>query len=208
MSLYNELRGMHPLFVYHSFTLSEGALEFHFSIDEYHFYPRWEFDKALYTRDHSRAQAERAAFSLGMAELVSYWKCACCPRVEILCGGLTEKQKKWWKKLYFNGLGEFFYRNGIEADFEDFMTIDAPEPAPLPLRNAELNGVLVPIGGGKDSVVTVELLKKAGADIYPYIINPRGAASTKRCWSLTQRDISTGTLRFRQWWLFRLSFSQ
>ena len=175
MSLYNELRGKHPLFVYHSFALSEGALEFHFSIDEYHFYPRWEFDKALSAGKYSREKAERAAFSLGMAELVSYWKCACCPRVEVRCGGLAEQQKKWWKKLYFNGLGEFFYRNGIKADFEDFMTIEAPEPAPLPHHKAELNGVLVPIGGGKDSVVTVELLKKAGADIYPYIINPRGA---------------------------------
>ena len=33
----------------------------------------------------------------------------------------------------------------------------------------------MPIGGGKDSVVTLELLKKAGVDISAYIINPRGA---------------------------------
>lgn len=175
MSLYNELRGKHPLFIYHSYTLADDSLEFHFSIDGYHFYPRWEFDGALTAGEYSREQAERAAFSLGMAELVSYWKCACCPRVEVRCGGLTDKQKKWWKKLYYNGLGEFFYRNGIDADPEDFMAIEAPEPAPLPPHTAELGGVLVPIGGGKDSVVTVELLKKAGADIYPYIINPRGA---------------------------------
>ena len=34
---------------------------------------------------------------------------------------------------------------------------------------------LVPIGGGKDSVVTLELLRRAGKRIRPLIMNPRGA---------------------------------
>ena len=37
------------------------------------------------------------------------------------------------------------------------------------------NGVLVPIGGGKDSAVTLELLRLAGRPVCAYIINPRGA---------------------------------
>lgn len=175
MSLYSQLREKHPLFIYHDFSLSENSLTFHFSIDEYHFYPKWEFDASLSAGEYDRAQAEQIAFSLGMAELVSYWKCACCPTVEVRCGGLSDKQKLWWKKLYFNGLGEFFYRNGIDAEFDDFMTIIAPPSQPPHEFSAKLSGVLVPIGGGKDSVVSVELLKKAGADIHPYIINPRGA---------------------------------
>ncbi len=175
MSLYNDLREKHPLFIYHSCEMESGSLTFHFSIDDYHFYPRWEFPAEISGGSFNREQAERIAFSLGMAELVSYWKCACCPTVEVRCGGLSAWQRNWWKKLYFNGLGEFFYRNGITPDFENFMTITAPEPKPLPEFSAELSGVLVPIGGGKDSVVSVELLKKAGADIHPYIINPRGA---------------------------------
>ena len=36
-------------------------------------------------------------------------------------------------------------------------------------------GVLVPVGGGKDSAVTLELLKGAGVPVYAYIINSRGA---------------------------------
>lgn len=175
MSLYNDLRVKHPLFIYHSYELESDSLTFHFSIDDYHFYPRWEFPAELSSGSFPRRQAELIAFSLGMAELVSYWKCACCPNVEVRCGGLSTWQKNWWKKLYFNGLGEFFYRNGITPDFENFMTITAPEPAPPPEFSASLSGVLVPVGGGKDSVVTLELLKKAGEDIHPYIINPRGA---------------------------------
>lgn len=173
---YEELRAEHGTFIYHSFELGDDCLRFHFSIDEYHFYPEWRFDASLTKGGYDRCQAERIAFSLGMAELVSYWKCCCPPIVEVRCGGLSDWQKSWWKKLYFNGLGEFFYRNGINADFDDFMTIIAPDREQPVSGSTELYGALVPIGGGKDSVVTLELLKKAGCDITPYVINPRKAA--------------------------------
>ena len=55
------------------------------------------------------------------------------------------------------------------------MTITAPDPEPLRDLSRELLGTLVPVGGGKDSVVTLELLKSMGEDITPYIINARGA---------------------------------
>ncbi len=175
MSLYDELRRKHSRFIYHSFELHGNELIFHFSIDDYHFRPKWTFPEGINSLDYDRELADKIAFSLGMAELVSYWKCACPPVVEVRCGGLSGWEKQWWKKLYFNGLGEFFYRNGITPDFDSFMTIEAPEEQPLSPRTNALAGVLVPIGGGKDSVVTLELLKKTGEDISAYIINPRPA---------------------------------
>lgn len=175
MGTFDELRKRHPRFIYHSFELSESGIRYHFQLDGYHFRPEWRFDPDTSRLRFDAGQAEAIAFSLGMAELVSYWKCACSPVVEVRCGGLSERQRLWWKKLYFNGLGEFFYRNGITADFESFMTIEAPEPPAPPECRQELRGALVPVGGGKDSVVTLELLKRAGEDITPYIINPRGA---------------------------------
>lgn len=181
MTLYEQLREKHSTFIYHSYEFTKedmkNVLRFHFSIDEYHFYPQWTWDFDI-PDSCDITLIDELAFSLGMAELVSYWKCACCPEVEVRCGALTEWQKNWWKKLYFNGLGEFFYRNGIEPDFDGFMNITAPatiERRAFYGRRSELSGILVPIGGGKDSVVSVELLKKHGADIHPYIINPRGA---------------------------------
>lgn len=172
---FNELREKHPRFIYHSFELTENDLIFHFQISEFHFYPKWRFDLNLAEYKFDREQLELIAFSLGMAELVSYWKCSCCPIVEVKCGGLSDWQKNWWKKLYFNGLGEFFYRNGITTDFAGFMTIEAPKPPEPPNFSPKLSGALVPVGGGKDSVVSLELLKQAGEDITPYIINPRCA---------------------------------
>lgn len=179
MGLYEQLRQKHSRFIYHSYDFScyeeVVKLTFHFSIDDFHFYPDWTFPEKYMRVEHDRELVDRIAFSLGMAELVSYWKCACPPVVEILCGGLSEEQKEWWKKLYFNGLGEFFYRNGITPDYEAFMKIEAPECEPLSVCDNSLSGFMIPVGGGKDSVVSLELLKKHGADISAYIINPRRA---------------------------------
>lgn len=175
---FDELRSKYKSFIYHDYRLEENALTFHFQIDEFHFYPRWTFPFELSRLDYDRKQADLIMFSLGMAELVSYWKCACCPTVEIRCGSLSERQKVWWKKLYYNGLGEFFYRNEIDADFDSFMTIICTgnrAPQSFGEFSGGLSGALVPVGGGKDSVVTLELLKKAGEDITPFMINGRKA---------------------------------
>lgn len=175
MNRFDELRQKHPRFIYYDYKLGEGELKFHFGMDDCHFYPTWSFEPALLNGEYDRALADALAFSLGMAELVSYWKCACCPEVEIRCKGLSKYQKNWWKTLFYNGLAEFFYRNGITTDFESFMTITAPEPADEEFSSRALSGVMVPVGGGKDSVVTLELMKSTGVSITPYIINPRGA---------------------------------
>ena len=191
MSKFDELRAKHQRFIYHSFDLNEKYLEFHFSIDDFHFYPKWTFDIGAFDTEKYREMA----FSLGLAELISYWKCACCPIVEIRCGGLSERQKKWWKTLYWGGLAEFFYRNGISTDFEGFMTIEAPEPALLNHSWGELSGVMVPVGGGKDSVVSLEILRQAGERITPYVINPRPA--TEGCVQAAQIPLSDAIFAHR-----------
>jgi len=118
-------------------------------------------------------------FNIGMIELISYWKIACPKKVIIKPYQLDGEQVKWWKKLYFNGLGEFFFLNGIDTDFDDFMTIESDST-----RKSIVSGngfdfderTLVPVGGGKDSVVTLEALRRK-MDIIPLIINPRGATT-------------------------------
>lgn len=117
-------------------------------------------------------------FHIGMVELVSYWKAACPKEVRILPHSITKEQIRWWKKLYFHGLGEFFYLNNIEATMEDFMSIKTSgtkvEKSHKFLNN---NKVLVPVGGGKDSVVTLELLKKSNLEVIPMAVNPREATN-------------------------------
>ena len=113
-------------------------------------------------------------FQIGMIELVSYWKATCSPRVIIKGRKLSEEQVLWWKNVYYQGLGEFFYTNGITTDAGSFMQILSEGETMLPQNISLDETVIVPIGGGKDSVVTLELLAST-KKIRPFIMNPRGA---------------------------------
>ena len=134
-----------------------------------------------------KAIMDQLVFQIGMVELVSYWKSFCPPVVRICCGRLSDQQIAFWKKLYFNGLGEFFYTNSITATLDNFMTIvidcdaESESVAPAPTECAsslDANAYLVPIGGGKDSVVTLECLHgDPKRKIIPLIMNPRGATT-------------------------------
>lgn len=120
---------------------------------------------------------ENFLFHMGMVELISYWKAACPPNVIIKPYHLDDNQIQFWKNIYWNGLGEFFYVNKINTSMADFMqikSISTKEIEASPIHVKEK--IIVPIGGGKDSVVSLELLKDSGLELHPFIINPRGAS--------------------------------
>lgn len=88
---------------------------------------------------------------------------------------LSPAQKALVRDAYENGLGEFYARNDLSRFGKlTFSFGDAvPAPAPdLPHRT------LLPIGGGKDSLVSVQLLEKAGAEYSPFAVNPKGPILT------------------------------
>ena len=122
-------------------------------------------------------EIDNLVFNMGMVELISYWKAACPAEVIIKPFYLNEDQIQFWKKLYWNGLGEFFYINEIAADMQNFMHIrtDSSKKSESFSLQTEQK-IIVPIGGGKDSAVSLELLKSSSLKLFPFIINPRGAS--------------------------------
>lgn len=190
MEQYQSLRERFPRFYYRGYEVSqkEGYLGITYRFETEglaSFAPQWRFpipDGAGNLLEDGLLR--EMIFSLGMVELVSYWKLTCSPKVIVEAGALDEGQVRWWKKLYFHGLGEFFHINGIEeADMEGFMALESAAAADIPkegpageTKEPDLSGgFLVPIGGGKDSAVTLDLLLRGGFPVYGYIINPRGA---------------------------------
>ena len=97
---------------------------------------------------------------------VSYYKVAAPPSIEHAGSPLV-------RALYTDGLAEFGYVNGIDmrerVRFDATPLAAAPreEPLALPRRTA------VPIGGGKDSIVTLEALRAAGEPLVAFSVgNP------------------------------------
>lgn len=182
-SLYHSLRKKYPFFSFEEFRIvnSDDHLQitYRFNLSGLHFFePTLTIPaKSFVNFSINEELLNNLAFHIGMVELISYWKTACPPKVIIRPAFLSNSQIDWWKKLYFNGLGEFFYVNGIDAGMDDFMVIES-----IGQRNFQVEGftstesVLVPVGGGKDSVVTLELMNRSGNPVIPFILNPRRAS--------------------------------
>ena len=103
-----------------------------------------------------------AVFLLGMVEAVSYWKLACPARFTVRPGSFSREEAMFWEKLLTRGFGEFYWLNGIYGKVPDdgYVRVSSEPDAPAhPAGMADTAGCLVPVGGGKDSVVTLELLK-------------------------------------------------
>ena len=177
MNKFEELRTKYPDFIYENYEIIETKenyeITFYFNIPNLTtFEPKLIIEKEN-VKNNDKNFIEYIVFNIGLVELISYVKCTCSKNIKINCGYLDECQIKWFKKLYYNGLGEFLYRNNINIKEDELFNITTTNEKKE--FNVEYNGQgnLIPVGGGKDSNVTLELLKEE--DNTCFIINPKGA---------------------------------
>ncbi len=149
----------------YQFERETGELKLRYSFDEkVHFEEVLKFP--LEGIDWSRVNLQALKQALDNLHLImgiSYYKAYCPKRMVLKEQVLSPEQGVFWKRLYERGLGEFFYRN--EIDFRDLVNFPVDESAEVGHVHLDLSDrALVPIGGGKDSLVTAELLDDAGED--------------------------------------------
>ena len=93
---------------------------------------------------------------------ISYFKTCLPQKVEIKTGKLSKSQAIFFTKIYENGLGEFFVENKLNPRNQiHFPFSKNSNKKSIPLN---LSGTIVPIGGGKDSLVTAKILEKHGEE--------------------------------------------
>lgn len=179
-----DFREKYKTFSYNGYHLSQnpGSIDvvFDFEIDgfcEFHPCTRIMTDNLNIINKFDSRTGQRIIFSLGMVEAVSYWKSSCAPQMLVKCGELSDDDCLWWKKLYFNGLGEFFYRNSIETTLDDFVNITCVSASEkgeaYPFNSSGKN--IIPVGGGKDSNVTMNLLRAEHEKNICFTVNNQGA---------------------------------
>ncbi len=182
------LREKYSDFIYEDYEIIEDKeyilLKFYFSINGLvKFTPITKILRKNFNFSEIDNNTKNIVFNLGLVELISYWKVVCSKNIIIKCGFLNEEQIKWFKKLYFYGLGELFYTNGINTNINDFMNIVCTgKPIEIENKKNSKEDFLIPIGGGKDSAVTLELLKEYHSKSYAFIVNPKEV--TKKCASI------------------------
>lgn len=119
------------------------------------------------TLDHVNAEArETLLLLLSLAASPSYFK-AFAPQTIEVPAGLTELQRTFLGELITKGLGEFMFVNDLPGVFDtEIIAPTRPEPAGTGHRASDpIRRVLVAVGGGKDSVVSIEALKSAGYEV-------------------------------------------
>jgi hypothetical protein len=101
---------------------------------------------------------------------VSYYKVGAPPRVEAP-NPVPAEAAALFTAVYSRGLAEYAYRNDLPYVLD--LVVDVPELSPpaTPVDNADARP-LSPVGGGKDSIVTLEILRAAGLDPVPFSVNP------------------------------------
>jgi len=121
------------------------------------------FPGAPFALDAPRAQAaEQALRLLHLLTGVSYYKAAVPPEIRIDDYAIDADTAAMMEEIYVNGLGEFAYRNGLDLHGRVRFPVGKATPdAPAPVLGLSRHA-LVAIGGGKDSLVSIEALRGAG----------------------------------------------
>ena len=119
---------------------------------------------APFALDATRAQAvEHAVRLLHLITGVSYYKAAVPNEIRIEGYAIDAATAVLMEQVYVHGLGEFAYRNGLSLHGRVRFPIAAQAPAPAAAAGLREHA-LVAIGGGKDSLVSIEALRGAGVD--------------------------------------------
>jgi hypothetical protein len=117
---------------------------------------------APFELDAQRVRAvEHATRLLHLAAGVSYYKAAVPEQIAIEGYAIDPETARFLADVYENGLGEFAYRNGLQLRGRIRFPADAAATDPAPALGL-VPHALVAIGGGKDSLVSIEALRRAG----------------------------------------------
>jgi hypothetical protein len=159
---------MDNAFIFHSynFNATTGVLHLRYAYENG---AAFEETLAFPPPERPLAPAARAALEASFRLIfllagVSYYKAFAPTRLKCAAFRLDPATAAFVESVYRQGLGEFAFRNQINlAECVHFQSEEVPSPAKIRLHLP--HRTLVPVGGGKDSIVTLEALKQAGENI-------------------------------------------
>jgi hypothetical protein len=146
---------------------------------------------------------ERALVHLHIAAGTSYYKAAAPALVVVEDTSLTPDELEFHRRLYDDGLREFAVENGLEVPRRVEIrpgrgTVPRREPLAITVRPG---GLVVPIGGGKDSMVLIESVKHLKPSLFA--VNPHPlvldlAAQTGLELIVVRRHLSPGLMELNR----------
>ena len=165
---------MKSSFIFDSYAFSPKSLKISFTYRMIHGIESYLFTENLIlpklpSENLTSSALKKTLDSLHLILGISYWKLFCPSVVEIPHISLSRDEAKFWNTIYSTGLGEFYYKNNLDGNkILRFPYSDIEAPGAIRINSKDR--ALVGIGGGKDSVVTAQLLKKESKKFDGFVV--------------------------------------
>lgn len=182
MKVHKILRKKYPEFVFKGwktkFQNKDLEISYFFEIP-----PTFKFKSKILIEKIPTTFPEKKTFEkllsrLGLIEMLNYWKLTCSPLIRIENFSLNPGELKFFKKLILKGMAQYFFENKINFLEKKFLTIKSQmtikKEKPKRLKRSFFKAdILIPLGGGKDSLVILEKMrKKKRKKIGVFVLNP------------------------------------
>lgn len=161
------------IFKDYSFDPASKKLELRYNLDDkLQFNETYVFDFPFDMADVDQSLLERALTTLFYVAGVSYFK-TYAPKQIVLSDAhpIDKTTAEFLTRTYQRGLGEFFFVNQLDPKTPVHFPANTADFKPVETANQK--GKLVGLGGGKDSLVTVELLRSQNEDFATWSVGHR-----------------------------------
>jgi hypothetical protein len=156
------------IFKTYSFDSQSKTLKLVYGLDDkYSFTEKYIFDFDFV--DYDEVILNSAIENLFFLAGVSYYKAFVPENIVINKGNISPSQADFYSKTYQKGLGEFWYVNGLDPKtLVSFPSNPEGRSDQYPVPS---DGMLIGLGGGKDSLVVVEALRNSGKQLTTWSLN-------------------------------------
>ncbi len=153
----------------YDFNADTGRLSLLYRCGDYVFEEILFFPGAPF-HDLNPALVQRCCGLLHIAAGISYFKALLPSEIETKAYSLTQREAAFFETFYVAGLGQFAVENGLNLQDKIHFPFDSKlseSPVYLDLPQE----ALVPVGGGKDSCLTIELLRRTSVKTTLFSVN-------------------------------------
>ena len=155
---------------YH-FDPQTGVLELHYGIDDaFAFTETYRFDFTY--AEYDPEVLDRAIQLLFFLAGTSYYKTFIPPEIIVNQGQIDPETAAFLSETYQRGLGEFWYVNKLDPRTPVSFPVTC-QSLPAMAVTPSPSGLLIGIGGGKDSLATVEILRDQPEGVTTWVLNHR-----------------------------------
>jgi len=157
-------------FTGHHYDAASGRATLSYEVDGRKLNEGITFPWAPWPVDASRQAAFFQALEiLHLIAGISYYKAGLAESIDTGDSNIDELLSGFLNELYVQGLGEFAYVNGL--DLSGVINFQAGDREPLEALDVDLpERALVAMGGGKDSLVCLQMLRDAGIEVQPICV--------------------------------------